>query len=332
MVRDFGATTQILKLDLAVAPRVLLVDDDELVLERLQGLIEAAGFEVCTAADGLQALASLERTFTPIVILDLNMPGPDGLSVCRALRERIWPGYVYILLLTAQDAERDILAGLEAGADDYLSKRSSSAQLLARLRTARRILNLEHSLKEALAEKRQLAMTDALTGVPNRRFFMRQLARELTRRQRTGGELSLLSLDIDHFKRVNDRYGHGAGDFVLQEFVRRIGTCLERESQWCARVGGEEFAVVLEDATLADASLLAERLRDAIAASPVSTPSANICVTVSIGVSALGATLNRKTTTLEALLKQADENLYASKAAGRNRVTLPERARAVHKT
>jgi diguanylate cyclase (GGDEF)-like protein len=325
---DFGATTHVLRLGQAIAPHVLLVDDDELVLVRLQRLITDAGFDVYTAIDGSQALDSLERSFTPIVILDLNMPGMDGLTACRTIRERVWPGYVYILLLTAQDAEKDILEGLEAGADDYVSKRSSSAQLVARLRTAQRILTLEHSLKQALAEKRQLAMTDALTGVPNRRFFMRRFGHELTRLQRTGGELALLSLDIDHFKQVNDHYGHGAGDAVLQEFVRRIATCLVGNAQWCARLGGEEFAVVLEGATVAQAAAAAERMRQVVAASPIPVAGTSIRVTVSIGLSALETSANRRSATVETLLQQADQCLYASKEAGRNRVTGPQRAQA----
>lgn len=321
---DFGGTTQVLSLDLAIAPQVLLVDDDELVLARLRELVSAAGFQVCTATDGSQALDLLERSFTPIVILDLNMPGLDGLTVCRTIRQRVWPGYVYILLLTAQDAEQDILEGLHAGADDYVSKRASSAQLLARLRTAQRILTLEHSLKQALAEKRHLAMTDALTGVPNRRFFMRRFGSELTRLRSTGGNLSLLSLDIDHFKQINDRHGHGAGDSVLQQFIHRIGACLSGDSQWCARLGGEEFAVVLEGTPTAQAVLMAEQMRQVIAASPMQVGNASIPVTVSIGMSALED--NRKEATVESLLQRADQCLYASKEAGRNRVTAPGRA------
>ena len=144
-----------------------------------------------TAPDAPAALALLKEQFTPIVIMDRNMPGMDGLALCRLIRKQDWPGYIYILLLTVQDAEEDILAGLDAGADDYLSKRSSSAQLLARLRTARRILTLEHSLKTAVEEKRRLSLTDALTGAPNRRYFLRHLSRELKRTHRAGGHLSL---------------------------------------------------------------------------------------------------------------------------------------------
>lgn len=169
---EFGETTQTRKLDLGIAPRILLVDDDELVLGYLESLVRAAGFEVCTAPGGLEALACLERSFVPVVITDLNMPGMDGLSLCRALRQRTWPGYIYIVLLTAQNAEQDILSGLDAGADDYLSKQTSSAQLLARLRTAQRLLTLEQSLRDALTVKRGLALTDALTGAANRRYFL----------------------------------------------------------------------------------------------------------------------------------------------------------------
>jgi diguanylate cyclase (GGDEF)-like protein len=248
----------------------------------------------------------------------------DGLALCRAIRQQEWPGYVYILLLTIQDTEDDILGGLDAGADDYLSKRSSSAQLLARLRTAQRILTLEQSLKIALDEKRRQSLTDSLTGAPNRRYFLRHLNGALKRAQRTGGDLSLLSLDIDHFKRINDRYGHGAGDAVLQEFVRRVGRCLQRESDWCARVGGEEFVVVLDETPLTGAERIAETIRQAVASAPIYTSAGAARVTVSIGVSGLQAVPNRAAATVESLLQHSDKNLYRSKENGRNCVTVPQ--------
>jgi two-component system, cell cycle response regulator len=321
---DLGATTQILKLPFAASlPRVLIVDDDELVLARLQDLVASAGFEVATASSGTAAIASLREVFAPILIMDLKMPGMDGLAVCRAIRQGAWPGYVYIVLLTAQAAEDDILAGLDAGADDYMSKRTSLAQLLARLRTAQRILTLEQSLKEALAEKRRLSMTDELTGAPNRRYFQRRLSRELERMRRFGGELSVMSLDIDRFKQINDRYGHASGDAVLQEFVRRLERTLPRNTDWCARMGGEEFVVVLEETNLQGAKIMAERLRDIIAASPIRTRSGMINVTVSIGVSGLESVSDRHEVSVESLMSVADSCLYASKENGRNRVTLP---------
>jgi two-component system, cell cycle response regulator len=322
MSGDLDDTTQIVPLAETSVPKVLLVDDDELVLAHLQALLDAAGFEVATAMSGA---AALEKEFTPIVILDRNMPGMDGLALCRSIRERTYPGYVYLMLLTVQDAEEDILAGLEAGADDYLSKRASSAQLVARLRAARRILSLERSLKNALDERRRMAMTDVLTGAHNRRYFMRHLSRELKRTRRFGGELALLLLDIDHFKRVNDRYGHGVGDEVLVELVKRVRAHLPRDYDWCARLGGEEFAVVLPQTNLEGAGIVAEKLRAAVCAAPMVTASGAIAVTTSIGVSALGALPGPESITVEALMGQADQQLYASKNAGRNRVSLPKR-------
>jgi len=323
MDEDLGPTTQVLRLPFGAQPKVLIVDDDELVLARLQDLVAAAGFEIDTAIGGAAALACLQKSFSPVVIMDLQMPDMDGLALCRAIRDGAWPGYVYIVLLTAQDAEDDILAGLDAGADDYMSKKTSTAQLLARLRTAQRILALEQSLKEALAEKRRLTMTDALTGAPNRRYFQRRLSRELERVRRFGGELCILSLDIDRFKQINDRYGHASGDAVLQEFVRRIGQCLPRNTDWCARMGGEEFVVVLEETNLAGAKMIAERLREAIAGAPVRTRAGMISVTVSIGVSGLESATDGREINVESLMQVADACLYASKEDGRNRVTLP---------
>ncbi|MBV8804483.1 MAG: diguanylate cyclase, partial [Sinobacteraceae bacterium] len=321
-----GSTTSYYSgLALSEMPRVLLVDDDELILEHLRGLIVAAGFEVNTVIDAGSALASLGSQFAPIVILDRQMPGMDGLSLCRAIRQQSWPGYVYILLLTAQDSEEDILAGLDAGADDYLGKRTSPAQLLARLRTARRILALEHSLRNALEEKRRLSLTDSLTGLGNRRYFLKHLGRELKRLARSGGSLSLLSLDIDHFKQINDTHGHAAGDAVLEEFARRVNSILRRETDWCARVGGEEFAVVLGDTAPVGAAEVAEAIRASIASQPISAGAANISVTVSIGISGCEPAEGTQLPTVELLLQHSDQALYASKARGRNCVTQARR-------
>ncbi len=308
---------------LAIVPRVLLVDDDEIVIERLRDLITAAGYAVTTAMSGAEALASLEREFAPIVILDRNMPGMDGVELCRTIRlGRRYPGYVYIMLCTAHDSEEDILSGLNAGADDYLSKRASGTQLIARLSTARRIISLEHSLKAVIEERRRMAMTDALTGAHNRRYFMSHTRRELKRMRRFGGELSLLVFDIDHFKHINDRYGHGAGDLVLVEFVRRVQAALPRDYDWCARIGGEEFAVVLPQTDVPGGAAVAEKIRLAVAAVPVGTPAGLVEMTVSVGVSGISAFPDRGAATVEQILRRAHDCLYSSKHQGRNRVTV----------
>jgi two-component system, cell cycle response regulator len=319
---DFDDTTQIVKLDLPAPPTVLIVDDDELVLARLAELVSGAGYPVHTASDGRSALRILKSSTASVVVTDLNMPGMDGFELCHRIRMQVQPGYVYVVMLTARDEEKDIIAGLEAGADDYVSKRSTSAEFIARLRTAKRVLELEYSLKDALAKKRQLAMTDPLTSLYNRRYFMRHFSRELKRAQRYGGTVSLLLLDIDNFKRINDTYGHGVGDVVLKRFTRQTSKCLQRATDWCARIGGEEFAVVLEGTTLTDARSCAEKVRRQVADSIIETSAGPVQITVSIGVSGLDAIADRASATVQAVLQHADSNLYASKANGRNCVTL----------
>jgi diguanylate cyclase (GGDEF)-like protein len=321
---DFGATTQVVALGVMPTPKVLLVDDDELMLERLKIPMLETGYEVRTATDGAAALAALKEDFMSIVILDRSMPGMDGLALCRAIRQQTWKGYVYLMLLTAHDSEEDVLLGLDAGADDYLSKRVSDAELIARLSTATRVLSLEHSLKTALEERRRMAMTDALTGAHNRRYFTRYLGAELKRARRFGTDLSVLAIDVDHFKQINDKFGHAAGDAVLQKLVKRIQKCLPRDYDWCARLGGEEFAVVLPQTDLAGAGVVAERVRKAVEELPIHLSRGVRSITISIGVSGLQAMPNRDATTVEMLLADADRYLYESKEAGRNRVTLPE--------
>jgi two-component system, cell cycle response regulator len=321
MSDDMNDTTQTLRLDFPVAPTVLLVDDDPLVLARLRELVVADGYEVHTAQNGKEALSSLERFSPSIVVSDLNMPEMNGLDLCRRIRGRVSAGYVYLVLLTVRSEEEDILAGLDAGADDYLSKRSSAAVFTARLRTAKRILALEHSLKDALAKKRQLAMSDSLTGVYNRRYFIKHLSRELKRVQRFGGDLSLLLLDVDNFKRINDTYGHAAGDLVLRKLTQQLGTCVQRETDWCARLGGDEFVVVLEGVRLAKANVCAEHVRNAMLNASIDTPVGVARFTVSIGVGGLEELPNRNLATVQSLLERADAHLYTSKAQGRNRVT-----------
>jgi diguanylate cyclase (GGDEF)-like protein len=167
-----------------------------------------------------------------------------------------------------------------------------------------------------------MAMTDALTGCHNRRYFMNHMRRELKRTRRFGGEVSLLVFDIDHFKHINDRYGHAAGDAVLVEFVRRVQMALPREYDWCARLGGEEFAVVLPQTDLAGGATVAEKIRRAVAAAPIQTTGGAIEVTVSVGVSGLTCFADRSAVTADHLLSRADDCLYHSKNGGRDRVTV----------
>lgn len=320
---DEGDTLRLTSLRLPPRATVLIVDDDSLVRERLRTVVENAGFQAKCADHGRAALDVLADEFVSIVLTDRDMPQMDGLDFCRSVRGRQFPGYVYIILLTVNDTEQDILAGLDAGADDYVSKRISPAHLIARLRTAQRILTLEQSLRAVLEEKRREASTDALTGAHNRNYFNRHLRRELKRMHRFGGELSLLVLDVDHFKQVNDGYGHTVGDEVLQGLVERLLAALPREYDWLARLGGEEFAVVLPQTDLAGATVVAEKLRMCVRENPIRTAGGPLRITISIGISAPCALSEEERVTPDALVDLADRYLYKSKAQGRDRVSAP---------
>ncbi len=309
-----------------LAKQVLVVDDDHLVREYLAHLLTAAGYEVLTAETGEAALESMQRLFTPIIIVDIQMPGLDGLRVCRAIRQHTYSGYVYIMLYSSKDTEEDILAGLDAGADDYLSKRTPKSQLVGRLRTAQRILSLEHSLKMAVADRENMAMTDVLTGAYNRRYLLQHLGHEMDVARRAQCALSVLVLDFDHFSQVNDRFGHAVGDSALREVAHRIRKDLRRSCDWYARLGGDEFVVVLPQTDIAGAGAVAEKLRGAIGAPPMKVGNRTLHMTVSIGVSAL-ETADHGAMTAEMLLDKADQALYTSKKAGRNQVTAHARHR-----
>src|ERR1700683_2510791 len=184
--------------------------------------LKNAGYEVDAVANGSQALDKMTKRYYPMLVTDWEMPEMDGVALCKAVRNMQLDGYVYALLLTARDAKEHIIAGLEAGADDYLIKPVHEPELIARLNTGRRILNLEHSLRFANERNRILSLTDALTGAFNRPSLMDQLPRELARCRRYGTPLSVIMCDVDHFKQVNDVNGHSAGDDVLQQFVARM--------------------------------------------------------------------------------------------------------------
>jgi two-component system cell cycle response regulator len=306
----------------APAAKVLLVDDDEMIRVHLAQLLAAAAYTVTTAPDAESALTSMQRDFVPIVILDINMPGMDGLALCRAIRSQTYSGYVYIILHTSKDFEHDILTGLDAGADDYVSKLTPKSQLIGRLRTARRILQLEQSLKVSLGDRERMAMTDVLTGAFNRRYLLQQLSHQLAHAHRSRGDLSVLVLDLDHFSHINDRLGHAAGDAALVEMVARIQGVLRRDSDWCARLGGDEFVAVLPQTDINGAAVMSGKLLSAIGDVPIRVAATTVHMTVSIGASALSAIDGADPAVVETLLHLADQSLYKSKRAGRNQATM----------
>jgi two-component system cell cycle response regulator len=300
-------------------PAILLAEDDPVTRMLMTRFLKKAGYEVDAVSDGAEAFDKMLKRYYPILVTDWEMPGMDGLGLCKAVRNMQLDGYVYALLLTARDGKEHIIAGLEAGADDYLTKPVHEAELIARLNAGRRILDLEHSLRAANQRNRILSITDALTGAFNRRYLMEQLPREVERCRRYAYPLTVIMCDIDHFKRINDEKGHAAGDDVLQQFVGRVQKSIRSHSDWIARYGGEEFLLVLPETDFKSGVFVAEKVRELIRAAPFATRAGEIGVTASFGVAATGPAGPDFTLKVEALIKSADQCLYRSKEEGRDR-------------
>ena len=289
--------------------RVLIADDDPAALLLLESVLGDWGYEVLTSRDGAEAWDVLRRADPPpLAIIDWMMPGLDGIDVCRKVRQEGEESYVYLILLTAKARMQDIVQGMEAGADDYVSKPFEEQELRVRLRAGRRIVELHEEL-------RTQASHDALTGLWNRRTILEILRREVTRAAREGTSVGVIMADLDHFKRLNDTLGHLAGDSALRETSRRMGLTL-RPYDALGRYGGEEFLVVLPGSDLPGTMAVAERMRHAIAEVPVATPMGMTPVTASLGVAAgAGPSLDA-----EGMIRMADGALYRAKRLGRNRV------------
>ncbi|HEY7509602.1 MAG TPA: diguanylate cyclase [Vicinamibacteria bacterium] len=292
--------------------KVLVADDSPVSRHLLETTLRQLGYDVVLASDGKQALDVLLSADGPrLAVVDWMMPGADGLEVCRAVRQRTAP-YTYVILLTARDRQEDVLAGLESGADDFLRKPFDHVELRARLRSGARVLELQEALFAAVEALRQQATRDSLTGLWNRALVLDGLARELHRAQREQQPLSVVIGDLDHFKKVNDTYGHPGGDAVLREAASRMRTAL-RGYDLVARYGGEEFLAVLPGCDEASARQVAERLRAAIAERPMAAGDAAVTVTMSLGVAAASPGADAV-----ALIQAADTALYRAKAKGRD--------------
>ena len=300
---------------------ILLAEDDPVTRMLMTRFLNKAGYEVDAVANGSEALDKMTARYYPMLVTDWEMPEMDGVALCKAVRNMQLDGYVYALLLTARDAKEHIIAGLEAGADDYLIKPVHEPELIARLNAGRRILNLEHSLRVANHRNRILSITDALTGAYNRRYLMEQLPRELERCRRYAYPLSVLMCDVDFFKKINDARGHAAGDDVLQQFVARAQKILRTNSDWVARYGGEEFLIVLPETPYAGAMHVAEKIRALIASAPFATRAGDAMVTASFGVASTGPCGPDIALKVDTLIRTADECLYRSKEAGRDRIS-----------
>jgi diguanylate cyclase (GGDEF)-like protein len=299
---------------------ILLAEDNPISRKMLEKILVHEGFEVRSVENGKEALALFKKEFFPIVLTDWLMPEMEGPELCQAIRKETHAGYVYIVLLTAKDSLDDIISGLEAGADDYLTKPANRAELIARLKNGLRILELEKSLKEANEEIRILSITDPLTGIYNRGYLNQRLPQEIKRSIRYKRSLSLILCDIDHFKLVNDQYGHVAGDGVLKGFVRCIVDSIRDQIDWTARYGGEEFLVVLPETDFNGARHLSERLRKVVSNSTYTIDGKEIQITASFGVSGFAPEILTRNLSIDDMLNRVDKYLYQAKNNGRNRV------------
>jgi len=298
---------------------VLVAEDDPLYRRALQRFLTRKGYGVHLVNDGLQALADATSPDAPrLLVLDWMMPGLSGPDVCRRLRAVPREHYQYILLLTAKHTTADIVEGLEAGADDYLTKPFNVHEFFARVHVGERMIKLHDSLLAAQEALRFQATHDPLTGIWNRGALFELLRAEAERVQRKGTSLSLFLLDLDHFKRINDDFGHLAGDTILHEVAARLSAAV-RLYDIVGRYGGEEFIVAAAELKEERPHQFAERLRLAVSASPIRSNNVSVPVTVSIGVANNDSCVE---CSIEKLIQTADAALYEAKHNGRNRVEM----------
>jgi len=296
---------------------VLVAEDDPIFRHVLETWLTKWNYTVISVDNGQDAWRVLQQADSPeMAIVDWMMPQMDGPEVCRRLRDADPRPYRYVLLLTARDDKQDVVAGLDAGADDYLTKPFNVEELRARLRAGERILHLQEALLRAQKALQFEASHDTLTGLWSRSAILERLRGEMQRYYRGGPGLGIMMLDLDHFKAINDSHGHMVGDEVLRELARRLTEAV-RSYDSVGRFGGEEFLVVVPGCSAVDLAASAERVRIAVASRPVGTASGSIPIALSIGVA---STESVATHDYETLVRVADEALYLAKAKGRNRV------------
>ncbi len=298
--------------------RILVIDDSavarELIVDALRQAIPQATLQV--ACNGGEALELLQRQRVDVILCDLEMPGIDGLGFL----DRVMAGEelrdIPVIILTSHETQEEKIRGLERGACDYVTKPFDPGELVARVKVQLKIKSLQDNLRESNRKLEQLSRTDALTGLANRRRFMMVLERTFSHCLRSAMPLSLVMIDIDHFKRINDTYGHQGGDEVLEKIAGLLHPD-PGDDMLVARYGGEEFALILPETPLAVAVRGAEQLRRQVEALVFEGPLASLKLTASIGVAALP---HPAINTMAQLIRDADEALYRAKHAGRNRV------------
>jgi two-component system cell cycle response regulator len=295
-------------------PKALLVFQDLPLRQHMERRVTPDLLDCESLADDEQALRRFDAEFRAVVLT-------DSLELIRKLRSRSPTRAPFIVFVAEVDDSQEREAGILAGADECVGRRVSDSELDARIRAARRITELESVLRIALEENRKLSATDELTRAASRRFFGKHFPREVERAARYKRALSLALCDIDHFKKINDTLGHAVGDEILQQFGPRLQQALRRGIDWVARIGGEEFAIVMPETAYEPALEAARKLRGAVSHTPFKAAEKSIHVTASFGLCGMDVVPSGELRLAEHVLRIADAALYRSKESGRNRVT-----------
>ena len=293
--------------------RILIAEDDFVSRKVMIALLQKQGYEVLLTVNGAEAWAAMQQPDAPkLAILDWMMPEMDGIEACRCIRRLETDQPPYIIMLTSKDEKSNIITGLEAGANDYLTKPYDAGELRARIEVGRRMVEMQAALGESRAALAHQATHDPLTGMLNRRAILDQLHKELARVGRNCNALAVGICDIDHFKQVNDTYGHQAGDELLCGLAQVLSDNLRRYDS-VGRMGGEEFLVITPMKARTDSISLFDRLCMWIAERKITTRRGVLSVTVSIGVAYANAG-----SAVDEILEAADTALYRAKDQGRN--------------
>jgi diguanylate cyclase (GGDEF)-like protein len=301
--------------------QIAVVDDDAAIRRLVRLFLKRGGYNIVEFATGNEAREQLANIPWDLAILDRRLPDMDGVQLCQELKANPEFKTRYVIMLTGEDEQEDKVEGLDLGADDYITKPFQYPELLARIRAAKRIVDLQQELLETNKRLELLSITDGLTRLYNHRYFQDELARAFGESERYGRPLSLAIVDLDFFKKINDSYGHAIGDEVLKRVSRLFSESI-RATDVAARYGGEEFAMMMPETDLPDAITFAEKIRTLVESTPITTQAGEIRVTVSIGLATVPHT---KIHTAKELIVAADKALYRAKRGGRNQIQAEKR-------
>lgn len=295
--------------------KALIADDDPVTRRLLDRMLRKLGYDTVLCADGSSAWEAMQGAGAPsLAIVDWLMPGMDGIALCQRIRARANVPYTYVLIVSSNADRSDIVSGMNAGADDYITKPIHPEELETRLKAGRRVLELQSALLRSREQLRDLAMRDALTGLLNRGAIVNALESEILRVEHDQHDTAVVLADLDRFKAINDRYGHLVGDHVLREAAERLSTAV-RGSDYVGRYGGEEFLLILPVCSAVSAMTLTDRILERFRETPLIMGAGMLPVTISLGVAVAVAGARASANDL---IREADEAMYRAKRVGGN--------------